>query len=85
MIGSFEYILCNVDTVYNFYYTMYSLSGVLYTGLANGKIVSIRGKVRCASEETCGRPLGVRIHNGPVELPYVVNAYKGQFFLSVNL
>ncbi|XP_063692878.1 adipocyte plasma membrane-associated protein-like [Bolinopsis microptera] len=65
--------------------------GTLYTGLANGKIVSVRGKViteigytghvHCSSEETCGRPLGVRIHN---ESLYVINAYKGILKVSLN-
>ena len=60
-------------------------AGTLYTGLANGKIISVKGKVikeigytghvNCANEESCGRPLGVRIHNGSL---YVINAYKGQ-------
>ena len=56
----------------------------MYTGLANGRIVRIEGKViteigytgskECHNEETCGRPLGVRIHNNTL---YVINAYKG--------
>ena len=57
---------------------------MLYTGLANGKIVAIKGKViteigytgstHCVGEENCGRPLGVRIHNDTL---YVINAYRG--------
>ena len=59
--------------------------GTLYTGLANGKIVSVKGKViteigqtgsnHCSGEEMCGRPLGLRLHN---ESLYVVNAYRGR-------
>lgn len=58
--------------------------GVFYTGLANGKVISVKGKViteightghpSCNSEETCGRPLGLRIHNDSL---YVINSYKG--------
>ena len=66
--------------------TLYGLSpGTLYTGLANGKIVSVKGKViteigqtgsnHCSGEEMCGRPLGLRLHN---ESLYVVNAYRGR-------
>ena len=60
------------------------ITGTLYTGLADGKIVSISGKkivqightgdLTCSSEAQCGRPLGIRIHNNTL---YVINAYKG--------
>ena len=84
MIESGKYFLIKSNSSY--------ISGALYTGLANGKIVSVRGKViteigytghmHCSSEETCGRPLGVRIHNGSL---YVVNAYKGKIYAESSI
>ncbi|KAI0235140.1 Adipocyte plasma membrane-associated protein [Lamellibrachia satsuma] len=68
--------------------------GHMYTGTADGKIVDIKdgkmsilttlGTPPCGSREnepTCGRPLGLRMHNGSL---FVIDTYLGLYRISVD-